>query len=75
MANARQRIKDRRASRKAFHLGRLQAAPSLVEKLEVAFGLFRAELINTSNAERAQAIGLETLNHLIAQSDRIPRSL
>lgn len=73
MANARQRAADRRSRQRAFHLRRVEAADSLVEKLDAAFGLLRADLINTTNAERAQAIGIETLHHLLAQSERIPR--
>ncbi|MFC3981400.1 hypothetical protein [Streptosporangium jomthongense] len=73
MANARQRAADRRARQRAFHLRRINAAPSLVEKLDAAFGLLRADLLNTTNADRAQAVGEETLRYLLAQSERIPR--
>lgn len=73
MANARERRAERRARQRAFHLRRIEAAPSLVEKLDAAFGLLRSDLMNTSNADKAQAVGLETLTYLIAQSDRIPR--
>lgn len=73
MANARQRAADRRGRQRAFHLRRVEAADSLVEKLDAAFGLLRADLINTSNADKAQAVGVETLHFLLAQSERIPR--
>ncbi|MDP9850327.1 hypothetical protein [Streptosporangium lutulentum] len=74
MANARQRRADRRTRQRDFHLRRIEAASTLVEKLEAAFGLLRADLINTSNTAKAQAIGLETLTFLTVQSERIPRS-
>lgn len=73
MANARQRAVDRRARQRDFHLRRINAAPSLIEKLDAAFGLLRADLLNTTNADRAQAIGAEILRYLISQSERIPR--
>ncbi|MEV4753011.1 hypothetical protein AB0K21_42270 [Streptosporangium sp. NPDC049248] len=73
MANARERRAERRARQRDFHLRRIKAAPSLIEKLDAAFGLLRSDLINTSNTDKAQAVGLETLDYLIAQSDRIPR--
>jgi hypothetical protein len=74
VANARQRQAARRARQRAFHLNRVQQAESLVEKLDAAFGLLRADLVNTTNPAKAQAVGLEVLNYLIAQSERIPRS-
>jgi hypothetical protein len=73
VANARQRHADRRARQRNFHLRRIENAPSLVEKLEAAFGLLRSDLLNTTNPTRAQAVGLETLGFLLAQSERIPR--
>ena len=73
MANARQRAADRRTRRRAFHLARIEAAPTLVEKLEAAFDLLRSDLINTSDTDRAHAVGRDVVAYLIAQSDRIPR--
>lgn len=73
MADARQRAADRRARQRAFHLNRVKNAESLTEKLEAAFGLVRSDLKNTSDAAKAQAIGLEVLAYLIDSSDRIPR--
>lgn len=73
MADARTRAAERRARRRGFHLNRIEAAPSLTEKLEAAFGLLRADLKNTSDPAKAEAIGLQVLQFLIDSSDRIPR--
>ncbi|GAA4931735.1 hypothetical protein HD597_012891 [Nonomuraea thailandensis] len=72
MADARTRATDKRARRRSFHLNRIETAPSLMEKLEAAFGLLRAEIKNGDPA-KAQQIGLEAIDYLISASDRIPR--
>ena len=78
MPNARERAaakkRDKHLKRRQFHMDRVQQAPSLVQKLEAAFGLLRAELLNTSNAERATRIGNEVCAFMIDKSDEIPRS-
>lgn len=73
MTNARVRRADRRAAQRTFHLRRLNEAPTLVEKADAAYNLFRADLINTCDLRKAEDVGWRVVKYLSNQSEKIPR--
>lgn len=74
MGTARERHVDRRQRQHQFHLSRVHTAPGLVEKLEAAFGLVRANLVNTNDPAAAHRLATELLSTLLGTAERIPRS-
>ncbi|MEU8272644.1 hypothetical protein AB0B89_36540 [Sphaerisporangium sp. NPDC049002] len=71
MANARERAKDRKAVRRAWHMQRINAAATPAGRIRFATDYLLATL-RTANEDKVLEIATTVTKYLIDTSDSIP---
>lgn len=75
MANERVKTERRAVKRAenqdAFHAGRINGAPSLVQRAEAVFDKYRARLLAAGDTPAAKRSAQKVINKLIEESDSI----